>query len=161
MVQEVGVDGFRIDAAKHFPVNTLTLLDQAVFRASFQTNLDGSIKPIFSFSEVLDGNSGFVQSFINKGLPNPAAIDPGDFEVQGNRDALDFPLSFALRFNLTDNGLANNWHNIRFASQDQFDDGLVNGSAGVLFVNNHDDQNGDATPGDGAPSWTRWPTPTS
>ena len=34
MVQVIGVDGFRLDAAKHFPTNTLTLLDQAVFRAS-------------------------------------------------------------------------------------------------------------------------------
>jgi len=150
MVQEIGVDGFRIDAAKHFPLNTLTLLDQAVYAASFQTNHDGSIKPIFSFSEVLDGNKGFVQSFINKGLSNPNGIDPNDNTVQGNRDALDFPLSFALRDNLSDNGIANNWHGIRFASQDNHDDGLINGSAGVLFVDNHDDQNGGAD-GDGTP----------
>lgn len=150
MVQEIGVDGFRIDAAKHFPLNTLTLLDQKVFAASKYTNLDGSIKPIFSFSEVLDGNTGFVQSFINKSLSNPLAIDPNDNVVRANRDALDFPLSFAMRFNLTDNGFANNWHNIRHASQDFHDDGLINGSSGVQFVNNHDDQNGGAA-GDGAP----------
>ena len=151
MVQAIGVDGFRIDAAKHFPLNTLTLLDQKVFAASNYTNLDGTIKPVFSFSEVLDGNNGFVQSFINKSLANPLGIDPNDNVVRGNRDALDFPLSFALRFNLTDNGFANNWHNIRHASQDNHDDGLINGSSGVLFVDNHDDQDGGGVAGDGTP----------
>ena len=151
MVQEIGVDGFRIDAAKHFPQNTLTLLDQAVYAASNRTNLDGTIKPVFSFSEVLDGNLGFVQSFVNKGLPNPSAISPTDNVVRGNRDALDFPLSFALRDNLTDNGFANNWHGIRSASLDNFDDGFINGSSGVLFVDNHDDQNGEFGAGDGTP----------
>jgi len=150
MVQEIGVDGFRLDAAKHFPQNTLALFDQTVFAANKRLNLDGSIKPVFSFSEVLDGNTGFVQSFVNKGLPNPAAIAPGDNTVRGNRDALDFPLSFALRNNLSDNGFANNWHGIRNASLDNADDGLINGSSGVLFVDSHDDQNGGAA-GDGTP----------
>ena len=138
MVQEIGVDGFRIDAAKHFPQNTLVLLDQYLHRASFQRNHDGSIKPTFSFSEVLDGNKEFVQGFINKGLPNPAAIDQADFEVKGNRDALDFSLFFALRQNLSGNGFQNNWHQIRDASQDTQDDGFRNGSQGVSFVDSHD-----------------------
>ncbi len=154
MVQEIGVDGFRIDAAKHFPQNTLTKFDQTVYAANPRLNHDGSIKPVFSFSEVLDGNAGFVQSFANKGLPNPSAISPSDNTVRGNRDVLDFPLSFALRSNLTDNGFANNWHGIRGASMDNHDDGFINGSTGVLFVNNHDDQNGDCADfcdGDGTP----------
>lgn len=134
MIQEIGVDGFRIDAAKHFPQNTLTKLDQTVYAASNRLNFDGTIKPVFSFSEVLDGNRGFVQSFVNKGLPNPAAISPGDNTVRGNRDALDFPLSFALRDNLTDNGFANNWHGIKSASLDNFDDGLINGSSACYLL---------------------------
>ena len=138
MVQVVGVDGFRIDAAKHFPESTLDMLDQAVYAASNRTQLDGSIKPIYSFSEVLDGNMGTVQNYINRGLPNNQAIDPNDNQVQGNRDALDFPLFFALRDNLSGNGFANNWHSIRNASQDVNDDGLRNGSQGVSFVNSHD-----------------------
>ncbi len=150
MIQAIGVDGFRLDAAKHFPQYTLTLLDQTVFAANKRLNLDGSIKPVFSFSEVLDGNTGFVQSFVNKSLSNPAAIAPGDNVVRGNRDALDFPLSFALRNNLSANGFGNNWHGIRGASLDNADDGLVNGSSGVLFVDSHDDQNGGAA-GDGTP----------
>ena len=138
MVQNVGVDGFRIDAAKHFPTSTLDQLDRAVFRASNQTLLDGSIKPTFSFSEYLDGNKSNVQNVINQGLPNKNAIDPADFQVQGNRDALDFPLFFAMQGNLTGNGGSNNWHAIRNATQDTQDDGLRNGTQGVSFVNSHD-----------------------
>jgi alpha-amylase len=140
MIQEIGVDGFRLDAAKHFPTNVLTMLDQAVFRASNRLNHDGTIKPVFSFSEVIAGTDekGYVQSFIRHDLANPVAIDPGDFTVRGNRDALDFPLFYALRNNLTGNGFNNNWHNIRNASQDMHDDGLRNGSQGVSFVDSHD-----------------------
>jgi alpha-amylase len=138
MIQEIGVDGFRIDAAKHFPTNTLTLLDQTVFRASHRLNHDGTYKPIYSFSEVLDGNKATVQNYIRHNLANPVAIDPGDFTVRSNRDALDFPLFFALRSNLSSNGFANNWHGIRGASQDFQDDGLQNGSQGVSFVDSHD-----------------------
>ncbi len=138
MVQVVGVDGFRIDAAKHFPASTLERLDEAVFAASNQVQHDGSIKPIFSFSEILDGNKGFLQTRIERNLPNNHAIDPLDNQVQGNRDALDFPLFFAMRDNLTGNGLANNWHGIRNATQDTQDDGLRNGTQGVSFVDSHD-----------------------
>jgi alpha-amylase len=142
MIQEIGVDGFRIDAAKHFPTNTLTLLDQTVFKASNRMNHDGTYKPVFSFSEVLDGNKGFVQNYIRHDLANPVAINSSDFTVRGNRDALDFPLFYAMRDNLTGNGLANNWHQIRNASQDMQDDGLRNGSQGVSFVDSHDNLGG-------------------
>ena len=101
-------------------------------------NLDGSIKPVYSFSEVLDGNKGLVQSVIRHDLPNPYAISPGNNTVAGNRDGLDFPLFFAMHGNLTGNGFANNWHNIRNASLDTQDDGLHNGSQGVAFVHSHD-----------------------
>jgi len=138
MIQEIGVDGFRLDAVKHFPVSTLQQLDQAVFKTSNRVQHDGSIKPIYSFGEVLDGNKGFVQTFIDRSLPNNQAIGAGDNEVRGNRDALDFPLFFAMRNNLTGNGFANNWHGIVNASQDTQDDGLRNGSQGVSFVNSHD-----------------------
>ncbi|MEQ8838151.1 MAG: alpha-amylase family glycosyl hydrolase, partial [Lacipirellulaceae bacterium] len=142
MIQEVGVDGFRLDAVKHFPTNTLTIFDQAVYKTNDRLQHDGSYKPVYSFGEVLDGNRAFVQTFINSNLPNPSAIDANDFEVKGNRDALDFPLFFALRSNLTGNGLGNNWHAIRSASQDLHDDGLHNGSQGVSFVDSHDNLSG-------------------
>jgi glycosidase len=151
MIQEIGVDGFRVDAAKHVPQWVLNYIDHAVFRASSRMNHDGTIKPVFMFSEVLDDNKAHIQSYIRKDLPNSRGISPSNFTVGGNRDALDFPLSFALRFNLTDNGTFNNWYNIRHSSQDNHDNGLIDGSSGVLFVDNHDDMDGDFIPGDGAP----------
>jgi alpha-amylase len=135
MVQSVGVDGFRIDAAKHVYPFALNFFDRAVYRSSFRTNLDGSQRQVFSFQEAYSGDKAFLQTFIRKDI-NPA--NPGT--VGGNRDVLDFPLFFALRDNLTSNGAVNNWHNIAGASVDSQDDGNANnGSQGVAFVISHDD----------------------
>lgn len=139
MVQEFGVKGFRIDAAKHSPEFTLDYIDQAVFRAVQDLQHDGSHKPVFMFSEIADGDKAYVQSFIRRDLPNQDAISPANTTVGGNRDALDFPLFWALNNNLTGNGASNNWHTIKKASMDLNDDGLANGSQGVAFVQSHDD----------------------
>lgn len=134
MVQVIGVDGFRIDAAKNFEPWVLNYLDRAVYRSNPRTLLDGSTAHVFSYGEVFDGDMGVLQSRIRKDI-NPA--DPG--AIGGNRDALDFPLYFALRSNLTSNGLVNDWHNVINASIDVNDDGLANnGSQGVSFVSGHD-----------------------
>jgi glycosidase len=140
MIQAIGVDGFRVDAAKHMPPWVLNYLDEATFRASNRTNLDGSIVPAYEFSEVADGNKGFVQQFIRHDLPNSLGISPTDTTIHGNRDALDFPLFYAMVNNLSGNGLQNNWHNIANASMDMQDDGLHNGSQGVSFVDSQDNQ---------------------
>jgi alpha-amylase len=129
LVQTVGVDGFRIDAAKHFERWVLNYFDRAVYRSSFRRQLDGSRPPIFSFSEVYDGNRSFLQTFIRKDI-NPA--DPG--RVGGNRDVLDFPLYFAIHDNLTNNGLQNDWRNVVGAGMDAQN----HGAQGVSFVSNHD-----------------------
>jgi alpha-amylase len=142
MVQVMGVDGFRIDAARHMPTWVLNYFDQAVFRANPRLNLDGSIAPVFAYSEVADGNKGFVQSYVRQNLPNRNAIAPSNTTVGGNRDALDFSLFYALRSNLTGNGAVNNWHGIRGASLDLQDDGVRNGSQGVSFIDSHDEQQG-------------------
>jgi glycosidase len=135
MVQEVGLDGFRLDAVKHMPQWVMNYFDRAVYRAIQKPLLDGSTQHVFSFGEVLDGNRALVQSYIRKNL-NTGTIG----HVRGNRDALDFPLFFAMRDNLGSNGLANNWNNVVNASQDVQDDGLANnGSQGVAFVRSHDD----------------------
>lgn len=145
LVQEFGVRGFRVDAAKHVPQFTHDYLDQAVFRAITQPQHDGSLRPTYIFGEVFDGSQSFVQQFIRRDLPNRYAIDASNTTVGGNRDALDFPLAFALRDNLTSNGLANNWHHIRGASQDANDrpSGAkvwhTDGSQGVAFVSSHDE----------------------
>jgi len=134
LVQAIGVDGLRLDAAKHYPTWVLNYIDRAVYRQNPRLLLDGSTNNVFSFSEVFDGNKSFLQSFIRKDI-NPN--DPG--RVGGNRDVLDFPLFFALHDNLSGNGLANDWYNIVNASLDSQDDGLANnGSQGVAFVSSHD-----------------------
>lgn len=144
MIQTIGVDGFRVDAAKNMPSWVLNYLDQATFRASNRTNLDGTIEPMFEFSEVYDGYAPNVQPYIRKDLPNKLAISPSDTTVHGNRDALDFPLFFKMAQNLSSNGTANNWHPIRDTSLDLQDDGLRNGSEGVSFVDSHDSLGGNS-----------------
>src|SRR3982750_26413 len=133
LVNDVGVDGLRIDAARHVPygvtgdsynpnnLNMPALVDRAVYRQSSRNNLDGSQRSVFSFQEVFTGDKGFNQQFVRKDInPNTPSV------VGGNRDVLDFPMWFAMRANLTSNGLHNNWYSIRNASQDSQDDGLAN-----------------------------------
>jgi len=128
MVQDVGVDGFRIDAAKHVYPFVLNYFDRAVYRSSFRTNLDGSQRQVFSFLEAYTGDKSVLQSLIRKDIDT---AQPG--VVGGNRDVLDFPLFFALNGNLTNNGTVNNWHNIANAAL------ANNGSQGVEFAISHDD----------------------
>ena len=145
MIQKFGVKGFRVDAAKHAPEFTMDYIDQAVFRAIQDLQHDGSIKPAYMFSEVASGDLGLQQSYIRQDLPNKHAISPTNTTVGGNRDVLDFPLFWAMNGNLTGNGLANNWHNIRAASMDGNDRPggsevwHTDGSQGVAFVQSHDD----------------------
>lgn len=142
MIQVIGVDGFRVDAARHMPSWVMNYLDNAVFRANPRLNLDGSIQPVFMFSEVADGTASNVQPYIRRDLPNRLAISPNDTTVRGNRDALDFPLFWRMVENLSGNGTQNNWHRIRGAGMDVNDDGLRNGSQGVTFVDSHDENSG-------------------
>ncbi|MGO8900993.1 MAG: hypothetical protein ACLQU5_21960 [Isosphaeraceae bacterium] len=133
LVQTIGADGFRIDAAKNVDGFVLDLFDRAVYRSSFRQQLDGSQKQIFSYCEAFDGNIPFLQTFVKKTI-NPS--DPG--RIGGNRDTLDFPFFFAIQANLTGNGIVNNWFNLHQANLDFNDDGLQNGSSGVKFVISHD-----------------------
>ena len=139
LVQDVGFDGFRLDATKHMEPWVLNYLDRAVYEAGRQ-NLDGSRRTPFSFGEALTGDSGLIQQYVRKDI-NPAT--PG-VVVGGNRDALDFPLHFALKQNLSNNGQQNDWRNVVGASFDRNDDGLANnGSQGVSFDASHDDAGAD------------------
>ncbi|MDB5328442.1 MAG: hypothetical protein JWM57_4011, partial [Phycisphaerales bacterium] len=134
LVQALGVDAFRLDATKNMDPFVLNYFDRAVYRASQRTLLDGSQKNVFAWGEAYDSNKAYLQSLIRKDI-NPA--DPG--RIGGNRDTLDFPLFFALKSNLSSNGLGNDWRNISGASLDYADDGLMNGSIGVKFAGSHDD----------------------
>ncbi len=135
MVQEIGVDGFRVDAAKHFDPWVMNYLDRAVYRSNPRPLLDGSVQHVFSYSEVFDGNRDYLQSFVRKNINN---ADPG--RIGGNRDVLDFSAAFAMHDNLNNAGTSNAWFNIRNSLLDLRDDGIHNGSQGVLFVNSHDER---------------------
>ncbi|MFM8498301.1 MAG: autotransporter-associated beta strand repeat-containing protein [Planctomycetia bacterium] len=133
LVQVIGVDGLRIDAAKHVQGFTLDYFDRAVYRQNPRTLLDGSPKHVFSYSEVFDADPRVLMPHVKKDI-NPN--DPG--RIGGNRDTLDFRLYFALKENLESAGTPNAWFNIKNAAIDLVDDGKHNGSAGVKFVENHD-----------------------
>ncbi len=134
MVEVNGVDGFRVDAAKHFEGFVMDYLDRAVYRSNPRSLLDGSTANVFSYSEVFDGSKEFLQSYVRKNIdPN----DPG--RIGGNRDVLDFSAFFAMRDNLSSPGTANAWYSVRDSLLDVYDDGLHNGSSGVLFVRSHDE----------------------
>ncbi|MEM1026684.1 MAG: hypothetical protein AAGJ38_01235 [Planctomycetota bacterium] len=134
MIQEIGVDGFRLDATRHFPRWVLNFLDEAMFMASRRTNLDGSPMHAFAFGEQGFGPASFKQDFIRKDIDNNNLNQLG-----GNRDALDFNFFGGVRGNLTENGASNDWRNVVNTSIDLNDDGLMNGSQGVKFVESHDD----------------------
>jgi glycosidase len=148
MLQVIGVDGFRIDAARHMPAWVFNYFDNAVFRAGARMNLDGTIQPVYMFSEVADGSPGNVQPYIRRDLPNKLGISTSDTSVKGNRDALDFPLFWRMVDNLSGNGTQNNWHGIRGASMDSHDRPAgtevwhSDGSQGVTFVDSHDEHSG-------------------
>ena len=118
MIQTLGVDGFRLDAVKNMEYSTiLPYFNQAVTQASTHTYLNGQQQQIYSFGEYYDSN-------IPQGPGNP--IDPA-----ANMNALNFPLFFAMKGNLTGDGLTNNWNAIVNASA------LVN-NGGVSFVQSQD-----------------------
>ncbi len=136
MIQEIGVDGFRFDAGRHFPRWVMDYLDQGAFLAKREPLLDGSPDHVFSFTETGgDSSDGFIDSFIRKDIDNNNLA-----QVGGNRDALDFNLFFDIREYLSDSGFKNDWREIKNSSVDGVDDGFANnGSQGVAFVQSHDD----------------------
>ena len=133
LIQVIGVDGLRIDAAKHVQGFTLDLLDRAVYRQSPRKLLDGSQSDVFTYSEVFDANPAVLLPHVKKNINH---ADPG--RIGGNRDTLDFKLYFALKENLEQTAVPGAWQRIKDAALDVADDGLHNGSAGVTFIHNHD-----------------------
>lgn len=141
MVQTVGVDGFRLDAAKHMPQFALKYFDTAVYRSNPRLQLDGSVENVFMYGEVVPGDGqpagmssqDFLYSYVRKDI-NPATPNV----IGGDRDVLDFVLRGNLSANLSNNATGNDWRNVVNSSIDVRDDGLHNGSAGVMFVSNHD-----------------------
>ena len=133
LIQVIGVDGLRIDAAKHVQGFVLDLLDRAVYRQNPRKLLDGTQSDVFTYSEVYDANPAVLLPHVKKTINH---ADPG--RIGGNRDTLDFRLYFALKDNLERTGVPGAWQRIKDAALDVADDGLHNGSAGVTFTQNHD-----------------------
>jgi alpha-amylase len=133
LVQVIGVDGLRVDAAKHVQGFVLDFLDRAIYRQNPRRLLDGSENHVFAYSEVFDANPRILLPHVKKTIN---AGDPG--RIGGNRDTLDFKLYFVLKDNLEQTGVAGAWQRIKDAALDLSDDQLHNGSAGVSFTHNHD-----------------------
>ena len=132
LVQVIGADGFRIDAAKHVDGFVLDFFDRAVYRSSPRRLVDGSQKQIFSYCEALVDNQTLLTF-------NKKTIDPNDpGKIGANRDSLDFQPIFQMQDKLSANGLTNDWGVIRNATEDFADDGKHNGSCGVRFAAGHD-----------------------
>lgn len=134
LVQVVGVDGFRIDAAKHVTQDALHKFDRAVYRSNPRRLLDGSTKHVFCYGETKDREINALKPFVVK------TINPSDVgKIGGNRDTLDFAFFDNVKENLAGNGFGNDWNKVKKCSLDANDDGLQNGSAGVKFIASHDD----------------------
>jgi alpha-amylase len=133
-IDEYGIDGYRLDAAKHVPQWFWnTFYDAAVFNR--RIGPDGIRRIPFSFGESVAGND-FVQTYIRK-------------DGFGNRDALDLNEAGGLRDVLNARGLGS-WQGLFARSIDSQDDGFNNGSQGVHHVFSHDNGsvgNGGSPPG--------------
>jgi hypothetical protein len=159
MTQVVGVDGLRVDAARHVPLGVFNsaynptsmdvpkLIDRAIAGASSRNFLDGTKRNVIQFQEIFSYNGDQLASFVRKNQPAGDTVNP-------DRDVLDFSLWAAMATNMTGNGTQNNWFNIRSASMNSrvfggtLDPNIVNnGANGIGFVYNHDE--GVSPPGTG------------
>ncbi|MFT3786232.1 MAG: alpha-amylase family glycosyl hydrolase [Tepidisphaeraceae bacterium] len=159
MTQVIGVDGLRIDAARHVPLgvynsgynpNSLDVpkeIDRATaFGVSSRFNLDGTRRNVFNFQEIFNYDPNFLKGFVRK------TQNAGD-TVNPNRDVLDFSMWSAMAQYMTGDGTKNDWFQIRSASlnaaiYNTLDANIANnGDNGIGFVYNHDE--GVSPPGTG------------
>ncbi len=138
MIQDVGVDGFRLDAHKHTPSWFWdTFFDAAIHMT--RTTPNGQVVNPFTFGENVSGNFDMLNNQIRK-------------DAFANRDSLDIQGAARLRDLLNANGLgswANIQSNVDSGHLDAADDGFINGSMGLNHVFSHD--NGSAGGGHSAP----------
>jgi autotransporter-associated beta strand protein len=135
LVNDVGVDGFRLDAARHFEPWVYGYFDEAVYGASRRTLLNGDRREVFSYSESASTDrANLLSQFVRKDIDSVPAG-----QIGGNRDALDFAQFWPIKQNLSATGVGNDFRNMVNAGLDVYDDGFVNGSSGVVFVQSHDD----------------------
>ena len=131
----IGVDGFRLDAAKHvLPSWWDNFWDAAVFNR--YVGFDGTAQTPFSFVEVVDGNNNVVNWVRKPGEDGGPGWPPLGWQF-GNRDALDLNEAGALR-NLIGAAGGDSWDTVLGAGVDNQDDGFNNGTIGVHHVTSHD-----------------------
>lgn len=130
LAEQIGVDGFRLDAAKHIPSSFWDLQwDNAVHDNWMHPS--GEIVTAYSFGESTAGNGFVYDNYIRKPNNN---IRSGD--LFGNRDTLDLDGAGALR-NLINAGGFGTWQDPldrHFDNTDGFNDGTL----GVNHVFSHD-----------------------
>lgn len=124
MLEVIGADGFRIDAAKHIPAWYFSAFFDNVCYQRGRPNLDGSPRTPYSFGEVYTGDFGVLGQYIRK-------------DGFGNRDVLDFPLYFKMQ-DIFNGGGFGDMRQLEFASVDGIDGNANDGSVGVAFVSSHD-----------------------
>lgn len=121
MVEVVGADGFRLDAAAHVP----TWFWNDFYDPGVRGIGRGGASP-FSFGEVTERyDFGLLRSYARKG-------------GLGNRDLLDFRLYYNMRDLFSAHGLGD-MRLLEGASVDAIDGDPNDGSLGVTFVSNHDE----------------------
>jgi glycosidase len=134
MLEVHRVDGFRLDAIKHIDPAWLTNVYDYIAHNRAR-DFWGRQVSAFSFGENPDGSNANLAAYHRK-------------DGYGNRTVLDFPLKYAMVNNIGNAsanfaailGTGGNGGN----TFDNYDDGLSqNGSAGVSFVQNHDNGLGD------------------
>jgi alpha-amylase len=137
MIQVMGVDGFRYDGGNNTYPWVQNYLDLATYNMSNRNLLNGQQEQIYSFSEVYNGSVSTVNQYVNLSGSNGNSST-----VQGNRDAYDFPLYFAMTANLSayngSNGDSNNWNNVINADLSVQTTGYQDGAEGVKFVSEQD-----------------------
>jgi glycosidase len=136
MLDDIGIDGFRLDAIKHVPQWFWNeFYDAAVFDR--RKNPDGTTGTAFSFGEAVT-DPGTMLSYVRK-------------DGFGFRDTLDLNGAGAVR-NLVNQRGFGNWQDVLNAHIDVADDGFNNGSVGVNHVYSHDNgSNGDGGSAPGLP----------
>ena len=139
MLDEFGVDGFRIDAAKHSPTWFYDRYWDTSVHQRRRTPWGVNVTP-FSFGECVDSNAFTYGNYVRK-------------DSFANRDCLDLNGAGQLRNLVTSSGFGS-WAGVLSSHLDTQDDGLNNGTVGVNHVFSHD--NGSAGDGSSAP-----PNPTS
>lgn len=130
LASQIGIDGFRLDAAKHIPSTFWDKdWDNAVYNA--WTHPSGTKVTAYSFGESVAGNGFIYDQYIRKPNNNTRQGD-----TWGNRDALDLAGSGQLR-DLNNASGFGSWQSVLNNHLDN-EDGFNDGTLGVNHVFSHD-----------------------